>query len=184
LTPQLSGQWNADELFVRMKGSQHQGQYKGLAFLWNVMDKETRFLLASKVSENRDANGAIAALQEAIKNANGHLPNAINTDAHRSYREAILKTLPNIDHKAKCGVNKPHANNNRIERLNGTLRERVKVQRGWKSRKSQIAEGQKIHYNFVKPHMALEVKTPAEAGGIEMDSQNKWLTLLRKSKNS
>jgi len=62
LTPQLSGQWSADELFVRMKGSQHQGRYKGLAFLWNVMDKETRFLLASKVSENRDANGAIAAL--------------------------------------------------------------------------------------------------------------------------
>jgi putative transposase len=74
LTPQLSETWHADELFVRMKGSQHQGRYKGLAFLWNVMDKDTRFLLASKVSENRDANGAIAALQEAIKNANGNLP--------------------------------------------------------------------------------------------------------------
>jgi hypothetical protein len=73
LTPQLSGRWSADELFVRMKGSQHQGRYKGLAFLWNVMDKETRFLLASKVSENRDANGAIAALQLAIKNAQGNL---------------------------------------------------------------------------------------------------------------
>ena len=48
------------------------------------MDRETRFLLASKVSENRDANGAIAALQLAIKNANGNLPDAINTDAHRS----------------------------------------------------------------------------------------------------
>lgn len=71
LTPQLSETWHADELFVRMKGSPHQGRYKGLAFLWNVMDKETRFLLASKVSENRDANGAIAAFQEAIKNANG-----------------------------------------------------------------------------------------------------------------
>jgi transposase-like protein len=136
-----------------MKGSPHQGRYKGLAFLWNVMDKETRFLLASKVSENRDANGAIAALQLAIKNANGNLPDAVNTDAHRSYREAVSKTFSptSVDHIAKCGINKPHANNNRIERLNGTLRERVKVQRGWKSKKSQIAEGQRIHYNFVKP---------------------------------
>ena len=40
--------------------------------------------------------------QEAIKNANGNLPDAINTDAHRSYREAISKTLPNVDHMAKC----------------------------------------------------------------------------------
>jgi transposase-like protein len=168
LTPQLSTQWHADELFVRMKGSPHQGRYKGLAFLWNVMDKETRFLLASKVSENRDASGAIAALQQAIKNANGNLPDAINTDAHRSYREGVSTTLPTTEHVAKCGVNKPHANNNRIERLNGTLRERVKVQRGWKSKKSQIAEGQRIHYNFVKPHQVLEGKTPAQNAGLEV----------------
>ena len=181
LTPQLSGQWSADELFVRMKGSQHQGRYRGLAFLWNVMDKETRFLLASKVSENRDANGAIAALQEAIKNANGKLPDAINTDAHRSYREAVSKTLLNIDHKAKSGVNKPNANNNRIERLNGTLRERVKVQRGWKSYDTSIAEGKRIHYNFVKPHMALEGKTPAEKCGVRIKTKNKLLSLLEDS---
>jgi transposase-like protein len=168
---------HADELFVRMKGSPHQGRYKGLAFLWNVMDKETRFLLASKVSEDRDANGAIQAFQEAIKNANGNLPNTINTDAHRSYREGISKTFDatNTDHIAKCGVNKPHANNNRIERLNGTLRERVKVQRGWKSKKSQIAEGQRIHYNFVKPHQALGGQTPAQDAGLQIKG---WKELL------
>ncbi len=184
LTPQLSETWHADELFVRMKGSPHQGRYKGLAFLWNVMDKDTRFLLASKVSENRDANGAIAAFQEAIKNAHGNLPNIVKTDAHRSYREGVSKTfdVTNTDHIAKCGVNKPHANNNRIERLNGTLRERVKVQRGWKSKKSQIAEGQRIHYNFVKPHMALDGKTPAEASNLMIEGNNKWLALLRNAK--
>ncbi len=149
-----------------MKGSQHQGIYKGLAFLWNVMDKETRFLLASKVSENRDANGAIAALQEAKKNSHGNLPHSINTDAHKSYQEAVSKKLPNNDHKAKCAVNKPHANNNRIERLNGTLRERVKVQRGWKSYDTSIAEGKRIQYNFVKPHMALNGETPAQKTGL------------------
>jgi transposase-like protein len=175
LTPQLSGQWSADELFVRMKGSQHQGRYKGLAFLWNVLDKQTRFLLASKISENRDANGAIAALHQAIKNANGNLPNSINTDAHRSYREGVSTTLPSVHHIAKCRVNKPHANNNRIERLNGTLRERVKVQRGWKSKKSHIAEGQRIHYNFVKPHMALEGNTPAQNAGLQIRG---WKNLL------
>jgi putative transposase len=162
-----------------MKGSPHQGRYKGLAFLWNVMDKETRFLLASKVSENRDGNGAIAAFQEAIKNANGNLPDAVNTDAHKSYREGVSKRFAGIEHVAKCGINKPHANNNRIERLNGTLRERVKVQRGWKSKKSQIAEGQRIHYNFIKPHQALKGKTPAEISQIKIEGNNKWLTLFK-----
>jgi hypothetical protein len=74
-----------------MNDSPPQGRYKGLAFLWNVMDNNRRFLLASKVSENRDANGAIAAFQVAIKNANGMLPYAVNTDAHRSYREDLSK---------------------------------------------------------------------------------------------
>jgi hypothetical protein len=36
----------------------------------------------------------------------------------------------------------------RVEILNGILRERVKVQRGWKNPKSAIAEGQRIYYNF------------------------------------
>lgn len=73
-----------------------------------------------------------------------------------------------------CGVNK-RENNNRIERSNGTLRERVKVQRGWKTPKSVLAEGNRLQYNFVKPHMALEGKTPANAAGINV---NGWKELL------
>lgn len=74
---------------------------------------------------------------------------------------------------------KPHANNNRVERLNGTLRERVKVQRRWKSHKSAIAEGQCIYYNFVKPHEALEGKTPAEKVGLDLRKRkDKWKNLL------
>jgi hypothetical protein len=69
------------------------------------------------------------------------LPYAVNTNPHRSYREGVSKIFPNVDHIAKCGFNRPHANNNRIERLNGTLRERVNLQRGWKSKKRKIAEG-------------------------------------------
>ena len=77
------------------------------------------------------------------------------------------------------GVGKHHANNNRMERLNGTLRERVKVQRGWKSMKTPLAEGARIHYNFVKPHMALEGQTPASMAGIGIEGRDKWMELLR-----
>lgn len=55
----------------------------------------------------------------------------------------------------------------------------MKVQRGWKAPTSQIAEGQRIHYNFVKPHQALEGQTPAEMAGVGVEEQNKWLGLPR-----
>ena len=66
-----------------------------------------------------------------------------------------------------------------MERLNGTLRERVKVQRGWKSMKTPLAEGARIHYNFVRPHSALEGQTPAEVAGIGVKAKNKWMELIK-----
>jgi hypothetical protein len=40
--------------------------------------------------------------------------------------------------------------------------------KGWKSIETAIAEGQRIQYHFVKPHMALEGQTPAERAGINI----------------
>ena len=85
------------------------------------------------------------------------------------------------NHVANCRVGKPHATNNRIERLNGALKERVKVQRGWKSKKSALAEGQRIQYNFVKPHMALDGKTPANVVGLNVKGWKELLELAARS---
>jgi transposase-like protein len=180
LTPQLSDTWQADELFVKMKGGVKDTQYKqkNMAFLWNVMDRKTRFLLASKVSKHRDVGGAARAFMEAIKNAGDSQPEKIFTDGLDKYKEGIsfaFSGQSKPEHIARMGVGKPHANNNRIERLNGTLRERVEVQRGWKSMRTPLAEGQRIAYNFVKPHMALEGQTPAQAAGL---TPKGWRELL------
>ncbi len=180
LTPELSNTWHADELFVKMKGGKSNKLHKNIAYLWNVMDRRTRFLLASKLSEDRDSVGAIAAFKEALANAQGFPPEYVFTDSLKSYNQAmdVFEVAGKPNHVANSGINKPHATNNRIERLNGTLRERVKVQRGWKSKNSAIAEGQRIQYNFVKPHMALEGQTPAQAANLEV---NGWNELLNKA---
>jgi hypothetical protein len=82
------------------------------------------------------------------------------------------------------GIVKPHANNNRIERMNGTQRERFKVQRGWKSMNTAIPEGNRIFYNFIRPHMALEGQTPAQAAGIDLNLEgNRWMELIRLANN-
>jgi hypothetical protein len=55
----------------------------------------------------------------------------------------------------------------------------VKIQRGWKTVKTPLAEGMRINYNFVKPHMALDGMTPAELAGIKVEGHNKWITLIQ-----
>lgn len=69
------------------------------------------------------------------------------------------------------------ATTNRVERLNGTFRERVKVQRGWKMLKTPVAEVLRIHYNF-KLQSALEGQTRPQGAGGKIDGRNKWLSLL------
>ena len=89
------------------------------------------------------------------------------------------------EHIANVGINKPHATNNRIERLNGMVRKRVKVQRGWKSMGTAIPEGNRVFYNFVRPHMALDGQTPAEAAGIDLNLEgNRWMQLIRAAKRN
>jgi len=45
--------------------------------------------------------------------------------------------------------------------------------------KTPLAEGQRLHYNFVKPHAALEGQTPAERAGLVVEGENKWLSLMK-----
>lgn len=99
----------------------------------------------------------------------------------RAYSSGV-NVFQNAKRIENCGIAKRQTNN-RIERMNGTLRERVKVQRGWKTKKTPLAEGNRIQYNFVKPHIALGGKTPAQVAGIDVKG---WKQLLEciKSKNS
>ena len=44
---------------------------------------------------------------------------------------------------------------------------------------SPLIAGMQIYHNYVKPHMGLKGKTPAEAAGISIEGENKWLTLIQ-----
>ena len=70
-------------------------------------------------------------------------------------------------------------NNNKMERLNGEVRDREKIMRGLKKRRTPILQGYQIFHNYVRPHESLDGKTPAEACGITIEGKNKWLTLIQ-----
>lgn len=174
LRPQLSGVWHADEMKVNVHG---QWQW-----LWNIMDSDTRYILASHVAQGRGAAEAQETFQIAKKNSNPEgEPTFLITDGLASYQSAASREFRNTVHIAKVGI-QGEVNNNRIERLHGTMRERNKVMRAIKKPDSPFIEGQRIYYNHIRPHQGLNGKTPAEAAGLESQlGQNKWLGLIRQS---
>jgi putative transposase len=79
---------------------------------------------------------------------------------------------------------KGNHNNNKMERLNGEIRDREKTMRGLKRRRTTILQGMQVYHNFIREHEGLKGKTPAEACGIEVEGENKWLTLIQNASKS
>ena len=66
-----------------------------------------------------------------------------------------------------------------MERFNGEVRDREKVMRGLKKIDTPILKGYQIYHNYMRPHEGLDGNTPAEASGIKIDGENKWITLIQ-----
>jgi hypothetical protein len=66
-----------------------------------------------------------------------------------------------------------------MERMNGEIRDRERVMRTLERGDSPILEGMQIFHNYIRPHMALQGKTPAEVAGIKVEGDNKWITLIQ-----
>lgn len=67
-----------------------------------------------------------------------------------------------------------------IERFHETLKQRTKTMRGLKNIESahDFISGWLVHYNYIRPHTALNDKTPAEVAGIDYPYKN-WADITR-----
>jgi hypothetical protein len=63
--------------------------------------------------------------------------------------------------------------------MNGEIRQREKVMRTVERPDTEILRGMQIYHNYIRPHEALKGKTPSEVAGIEVEGDNKWLTLIQ-----
>ena len=95
-----------------------------------------------------------------------------------NFYRTFLTTHGETEHLYNVGL-QHHPNNNCVERLHGTIRNREKTMRGVKKTDSKIIDGHRLHYNCIKPHESLGGKTPSEEAGITLEGDNKWLTLMR-----
>jgi hypothetical protein len=120
----------------------------------------------------------------------GKKPSILITDGARNFMDAWkteYKQKNFLDKKTEHIRNitfKGERNNNKMERLNGEIRDREKVMRSLKRVDSPILSGIQIHHNFIRSHMALDGKTPSDMAGIKIEGNNKWITLIQNaSKN-
>ena len=159
LAPKVSGVWVVDETVIKI--------VDGNAWFWDVIDEGTRFLLASHLSSSRTTADVRVLMQKAYRRA-GSIPKLIISDKLAAYLDGIEQVFgASSKHIQSEGLTEA-INTNLIERFHGTIKERTKVLRSFKSivTADLILNGFLIHYNFFRPHMSLANKTPAEVAGI------------------
>ena len=171
--PNVGDTWIADETVIELDGQN--------VWLWDIIDDKTRYLLATRLSRSRTTRDAQILIDRAVKTA-GKEPKVVITDKLASYLDVSYGK--GTEHRQ----GRPFAiedNTQKIERFHGTLKQRTKTMRGLKNLESAIAfiDGWLAHYNYLRPHEALNDKTPAEAAGIDYPYEN-WADIIRKHKPS
>ena len=173
--------WHCDETTVFIK---KEGEKKYYQWIWNLMDAKTRYLLACQVTETRYVKDARKPLRKA-KEVALNVPDAIVTDGLQVYRDAIkdeyfgLGRIQNPHIRLKDFETKP--NNNILERLNGTFRERTKVVRSFDSGigAEEFAVGMQTYYNYIRPHQGIGGMVPAQLANIPINlAGNRWETMI------
>ena len=163
-------EWVADEMVIKVDGRN--------MYHWNIMDRKTRYLLASHISESRGGGEAIKVVKKALDRAD-HPPKVFRSDKYAAYPVALRALMPNTRHIKTKGVQE-FINNNLSERMQNTYRAREKTLRGMYSVESgqQFLDGFTITYNYFRDHLSLKGQTPGEAAKMEIHFKE-WADVVR-----
>jgi len=180
ITPQLPDSWRADELYVKIRGN--------MKYLFAMMDDQTRFWIAQEVADSKEKHDARSLFHKSAEVA-GKMPRLLITDGLPAYRDAARKEYQtNHGHSGAVHVRDIAIDgvihNNKMERMNGEVRDREKVMRGVKSPDSPLFKGYQIYHNYIRPHEGLGGDTPADRVGIRVEGPNKWLTLIQNASHN
>jgi putative transposase len=179
-TPNVSDTWRTDELFVKMKGN--------MKYLFAMMDDDTRFWIAQQVADHKGTSDVRPMFRESIQRT-GKVPKTFISDGANNFHDAYRKEFSHPYGEVESPVHVRHIrmsgdmNNNKMERMNGEVRDREKTMRGLKNPDSPILKGYQVFHNFIREHEGLDGKTPSEAAGITVEGQNRWLTIIQNAEH-
>jgi len=174
ITPNVSNVWRTDELYVKIKGN--------MKYLYALMDDETRFWIAQQVAHTKNT-ADITPLLNKGKRVTNKRPKTFISDGAGNFHDAYMKELHTLRNPKTRHIKhirlQGDFNKNKMERMNGEVRDREKTMRGLKKMDTPILKGYQLFHNYVREHEALNGKTPAEACGIEIEGKDKWMTLIQ-----
>ena len=182
ITPHVGEKWRTDEIYLKIKGERK--------YLFAMLDSETRFWFAKMVATHK-GNDDVEPMFDKAKRVAGKVPEQLTSDgaanfAHAHKRQYAAKNFLHKESKHNKHIHLAgDMNNNQMESFNGnTIRHREKVTRGIKKENSAMVTGLQLYHNYIRPHMGLNGKTPAEMAGIEIEGDNKILTMIQAAAKS
>ena len=186
LRPIVGLKWHCDEVFHKILG--------GDRWLFAVMDSATRYILAWDESDTKSGYKPLPLFLAARKLA-GLDPWIFVTDGLAAFVKAAPKTFRRREGFRLLHIRDIHLRNlfntnNIYERLNGEFKARIKTAREFNLKPNKKTDGKLrggcpalmrlliIHHNFFRPHSSLNGRTPAEAAGIIIHGDDKWVTMI------
>lgn len=183
LKPNVGSIWVADETYLQT--DQKEKDPKGVKF-WDIIDAKTRFILATQVTTSRSTADAKRLMLAAAERA-GKLPKIIVTDGLPAYIDGIEQAFgSDVQHKrgTPFKLHETGLSTALIERFHNTFKDRTKVMRDLRNRKTldRFGEGWLVYYNFFRPHTALHGIPPAQKAGLEYDWHS-WADVVEYEKD-
>jgi transposase-like protein len=175
LMPKLSGKYHHDETALKVGGEER--------WFWEMIDSDTRYLVASLLSDTRTSQDAIAVFKQALEKQR---PIALFTDGSFAYDEAVKKVFysryrtKKVEWVRRVGI-QARQTNNLVERLHGTLKDRLRPMRGLKHMETakRLLGGYVAHYNFCREHSSIGM-TPGQAAAIQVKG---WKQLIENAQS-
>lgn len=176
-----------DEAYIKVMGKHR--------YTFFFISSKRKCITAYHVADNRGVQPAIIAMNEAIRTAPPDQDITLVTDGNPSYPAGIHflnahnADQPDIQHRKVIGLQNLDSESEEwrplkqlIERLNRTYKHHVKPAAGFNSENGAVALTTLFvtHYNFLRPHMALDYKPPLQLPELQAIStiQGKWAKIL------
>lgn len=135
IKPNLSNAWRTDEFFFKVKGN--------TKYLYALMYDETRFWIAHQVGDSKYTEAIKPHLQKA-KEIPGKRPLALISDGAPNFKDTAKKGFYTLQSPRTRHIRhirfKGDNNNNKMERMNGEVRDQEKVTRGLKKNRLTVIE--------------------------------------------
>lgn len=173
-----------DEFYIKIAGKQ------AYTFLFISGHK----IMAYQVADSRDTLPAVISIQETIRTARPDQALTIVSDGNPSYAAGILfinQTRENpLVHKKVMGLQNLDAESEEyrtfkqlIERLGRTYKHHIRPANGFTAKHGAVTLTTLFvtHYNFLRPHMALDYAVPIEIKELQdiPRLQDKWAKIIQ-----